>query len=78
MRKLWQTSKVETRVGASHTENVGLILMCTCRHVRRGDGKRIEKSVIRSAYTKWIAFNKFMEYFLCIALAKYPKHHHHQ
>ena len=52
MRKLWQTNKVETRVGASHTENVGLILMCTCRHVRRGDGKRIEKSVIRSAYTK--------------------------
>ena len=40
----------------SHTQKTGVFELPTCAHKR--DVRRIEKLVIRSAHTKWIAPNK--------------------
>ena len=61
MSKLWQTSKVKTRQWGiksmrSHKQKAGYFKYVYVR--TKGHAKRIEKLVIRSVSTKWMAPNK--------------------
>ena len=78
MRKLWQTSKVKTgEVVLNRSDHLRKSQGCSkCVHVRtREDVGRIEKWVIRSAHTKWMAPNKCYAIFSALVRPSALEHH---